>query len=239
MPSADASSVFPYEIDDELVASSDIKSVVIAHINLGTPSRRYLREMEPVIDKAVADYLKENGYRVLPQRRFQQQWKRAVRVYGDPVDPTTGKINSKTFTLAMVSVRDELRKSGDIDAVIFTDIVERDIHFSGGLKHLARWDGISRKPSLQGPGEGVSSDFDWNKQAKGASLWVNIYNLDLQRVFVSMGGMDATEAIDTRSSTGDFVRRRSILESESHVREGVELAFHPFIKMKAYPGDKK
>ena len=231
--------VFAYEIDQEELDKSNIKRVVIASVNLGGPSRRYLQEMEPSIDKAVADYLEENGYKIVPQRRFEQQWKTALRVYGDPIDPTTGRVNQKTFTLALISVRDALVKSGDVDAIVFTDIVEREVSFSGGLKHLARWDGVSRKPSLQGPGDGVAAGFDWNKTAKAASLWVSVYSMELKRVFTSIGGMDTTEAIDTRSSSGNFVRRRSILESEANITEGIELAFHPFIEMDKYPGPKK
>ena len=230
--------VYPYDINQEELANTELKRLIIASVNLGGPSRRYLQEMEPSIDKAVKDYLEENGYKLLPQRRFEQQWKTAVRVYGNPIDPTTGRVNQKTFTLALISVRDALMKSGDVDGFVFTDIIERDVSFSGGLKHLARWDGVARKPSLQGPGDGVSADFDWNKSAKAASLWVSVYTMDLKRVFTSIGGMDATEAIDTRSSSGDFVRRRSILESESRVREGIELAFHPFIEMEDYPGKR-
>ena len=67
-------SVFPYEIDQEELAKTELKRLVIASINLGGPSRRYLQEMAPSIDKAVADYLEDNGYKVLPQRRFEQQW---------------------------------------------------------------------------------------------------------------------------------------------------------------------
>jgi len=226
---------FPYEIDREALEKAEIKSVVIASINLGGPSRRYLQEKEPNIDAAVKEYLEENSIKVVSQRRFDQQWKVAVRAYGDPVDPTSGRVNRKTFALCIISVRDALIKSGDIDGFVFTDIVEREVAFSGGLKHLARWDGVSRKPSLQGPGDGVSSDFDWNKSAKAASLQVAVYNMELQPVFNSIGGMDVTEAIDTRSSSGEFVRRRSLLESEAHIREGIELAFHPFIAMKNYP----
>ena len=49
--------------------------------------------------------------------------------------------------------------------------------------------------------------------------------------------MDATEAIDTRSSTGRYVRRRNILENEDNVMEGIRLAFHPFIEMEDWPGN--
>ena len=128
------------------------------------------------------------------------------------------------------------KKTEKPDAIIFTDLLEQEVPFSGGLQHIARWHGVARKPTLQGPGDGVSTDFDWSRPAKAASLWVNIYDMELQRVFSSIGGLDMVEAIDTRSSSGRFVRRRSVLESERYLREGIELAFHPFIPMKKYPG---
>jgi len=228
--------VFPYEIDQESLNNKSIKRVVIASINLGGQTRRYLQEHEVRIDKMVEAYLEENGISVIPQREFEQRWKTAVRVYGNPIDPTSGKVNQKTFVQILVSVRDGLMESNPVDAIVFTDIVEQEVAFSGGLKHLARWHGVTRKPTLQGPGDGVSADFDWNKPAKAASLWVSIYDMELQRLFTSIGGLDTTEAIDTRSTRGDFVRRRSILENDSHLREGIELAFHPFIQMEDYPG---
>lgn len=228
--------VFPYQINTELMENTKVKRVVIANINLGGPARKYLQELEPRIDKRVEQYLEEQGIEVSPQRLFEQHWKTAVRAYGNPVDPTSGKVNQKTFALALISVRDQLRKSNNIDAIVFTELLEQEVAFSGGLKHLARWHGVSRKPTLQGPGDGVSADFNWNKPAKAVSLRVSIYDMDLQRLFISIGGLDTTEAIDSRSSSGRFVRRRSLLENESHIREGIELAFHPFIPMDDYPG---
>jgi hypothetical protein len=229
--------VYPFEFNPEMMADHEIKTVVIPHINLGTPSRNYLEKESPRIDGYVTKFLKENGYKVLPQREFKQEWNTAVRAYGNPVDPTTGKVNMKTFSQIMVSVRDQLRKNSDLDAFIFTDLLEFDVPFAGGLKHLARWDGVSRKPSLQGPGNGVSSDFDWNMQAAAASIQVSVYTMDLQRVFVSRGGLDATDAIDTRSSSGRYVRRRNMLENEDHIKEGIALGFHPFIEMEDWPGN--
>ena len=98
-------------------------------------------------------------------------------------------------------------------------------------------DGVSRKPALQGPGDGVSVGFDWNQLAAVASLQIAIFDTQLQRVFFGRGGLDATEAIDTRSSSGRFTRRRNMLENETHLNEGIQLAFHPLIEMKAWPGD--
>ena len=229
--------VFPYEIQEQRIADNPIKTVVIPHVNLGTPSRKYLQREEARIDGYVSTYLKDNGYKVLPQREFKQHWNNAVLAYGDPVDPTTGKVNMKTFSQIMISVRDRMAEENALDAFVFTDLVELEVAFSAGLKHIARWDGVSRKPSLQGPGSGVSADFDWNMQAAVASIQVSIYDMELQRVFVSRGGMDATDAIDTRSSSGRYIRRRNILENEDNVKEGIALALHPFIEMEDWPGD--
>lgn len=228
---------FPFEVDEERMAAADIKTVVIPHVNLGSPSRSYLEKEAPRIDGMISTYLKENGYKVLPQREFKQHWNTAVRAFGNPIDPTSGKVNMKTFSQIMQSVRDQLTEDHDLDAFVFTDLIEFDVPFSGGLKHLARWDGVARKPSLQGPGDGVSSDFDWNAPASVASLQISIYDANLQRLFASRGGLDTTEAIDTRSSSGSFTRRRNILENETFVKEGIQLAFHPFIVMKGWPGN--
>ncbi|PLW82811.1 hypothetical protein CWI75_09605 [Kineobactrum sediminis] len=229
--------VFAYELDQEKLAQQEVKTVIIPHVNLGPPSRLYLDKEAPRVDSMVAAYLKEQGYKVLPQRDFIQQWNTAVRAFGNPLDPTTGRVNMSTFSQIMQSVRDELRKTTQLDAFVFTDLVEFEVPFSGGMKHIARWDGVSRKPSLQGPGSGVSSDFDWSQGASVASLQISVYDMELQRLFASRGGLDATDAIDARSSTGRYIRRRNILENTNFVKEGIALAFHPFIAMEDWPGN--
>lgn len=228
---------FPYQMDQERLSGQDIATVVIPHVNLGNKSRNYLEDEAPRIDAKVARYLKEHGYKVIPQRTFEQSWNTAVRVYGDPLDPTTGRVDRTTFAQIMHSVRDELAATTDLDAFVFTDILELQTPFSGGLKHLARWDGVTRRPSLQGPGNAVSADFDWNMQAAVASLQVSIFDMELQPLFSSRGGMDATEAIDVRSTAGRYVRRRSILENDNFVMEGIQLAFHPWIPYEDWPGN--
>jgi hypothetical protein len=229
---------FPFTIDQARLDAHPVKTVVIAHVNLGMQSRNYLDKEAPRIDSRVASYLKENGFKVLPQRDFEQHWNAAVRAYGNPVDPTSGKLNRKTFALIMTRVRDEMAKSTKLDAFIFTDLVELEASFSEGLKHVARWDGVSRTPSLQGPGDGVSTEFDWNTLAAVVSLQVTIYDMDLEPLFSSRGGIEATDVIDSRSSTGRYIRRRNVLENETHITEGIRLAFHPFIAIEDWPGKR-
>jgi hypothetical protein len=229
--------VFPASIDQARLDAHPMKTVVITHVNLGSQSRNYLEKEAPRIDAQVTEYLRDNGFTVLPQREFEQHWNTAVRAFGNPVDPTSGKVNTKTFAQIMHRVRDELAESSSIDGFIFTDLVEVQESFSGGMKHLARWDGVTRAPTMQGPGDGVSASFDWSMMAAMVSLKVTIYDAELKPVFHGRGGIDATDAIDSRSTKGRYIRRRNILENESNIMEGIQLAFYPLIAMEDWPGN--
>ena len=225
----------PNQLNEAIVAEKPMKNVVIAHVNIGAPSRNYIKRSEAMVDGRIAEYLRDNGYNILPQREFSQRWNNATLIYGDPVDPTTGRINTKTFIRITQSIRDDMREKTDVDGFIFTDLIEHDAVVSGGMNHIARFNGVSRKPSLKGPGDGVSSDFDWSRPVAAVSLQISVYNIDLDQAFAGLGGIDLTDAIDTRSGNG-WVRRKDILENENYIDQGIELALHPLIVMDNWPG---
>jgi hypothetical protein len=223
------------EYDPATFDSQGIKNVVITHINLGPPSRRYLDKESERIDTKLTAYLRDNGFTVLPSREFSQRWDNAKAEYGDPVDPTTGRVNMKSFSIIMQQVRDQMREQTNVDAFIFTDIIERDVVFDQGINRIARWDGVTRKPVLHGGGNGVSQDFNWATPVAAASLQITWYNIELEKIFAGRGGLELTDAVDTRSGNG-FIRRREILNNDSFIEEGISLALHPLIVMDNWPG---
>ena len=214
----------------------DNTKVVIASVNLGGPSRNYLKKREAFVDARVQEYLEDAGYEVRPQREFAQRWNNAILIYGDPIDPTTGRVNQKSFIQIVQAVRDQLREQTDIGSIIFTDIVEKDVYYEQGLNRVTRFDGVTRKPAVQGAGSGVTAEFDWSRPVAAATLRVSWFNMNLERLFSGEGGMDVTDAVDTRSGTA-FVRRRDVLENENHIDEGIAIAFHPVIPMRNWPGN--
>lgn len=224
--------IFEPAIFDQL----ESRVVVIASVNLGVPSRNYLAKREPFVDVRVAEYLESAGYEIRPQREFSQRWNNAVLIYGDPVDPTTGRVNQKSFIQIVQAVRDQLRQQTDIGSIVFTDIIEKDVYYEQGLNRITRFDGVTRKPAIQGAGSGVTSDFDWSRAVSAATLRIAWFNMDLERLFSGEGGMEVTDAVDTRSGTA-FVRRRDVLENENQIDEGIAIAFHPAISMKNWPGN--
>lgn len=226
------SNVFEQALFDQL----DSKVVVIANVNLGAPSRNYLKKREAFVDTRVQAYLEDAGYEVRPQREFAQRWNNAILIYGDPIDPTTGRVNQKSFIQIVQAVRDQLREQTDIGSIIFTDIIEKDVYYEQGLNRVTRFDGVTRKPAVQGAGSGVTAEFDWSRAVAAATMRIAWFNMDLQRLFSGEGGMEVTDAVDTRSGTA-FVRRRDVLENENHIDEGIAIAFHPVIEMRNWPGN--
>lgn len=223
------------DYDAEAMAAADIKKVVIAHVNLGPPSRRYLEKEADRVDEFVIERLESIGLEVMPQREFSQRWNNATLTYGDPIDPTLGRVNTNTFVQIIQTVREQMLEQTDVDAFIFTDLLEREVAYNQGVQRFVRWDGVLRKPQLQGPGQGVSTAFDWNVPTTTASIRIVVYNRDLQKVYEGVGGIDTTQAIDSRKDA--FVRRRDMLDNENFIKEGISLALHPWIPMKNWPGN--
>ncbi len=221
---------------EALFEQLDSNVVVIANVNLGGPSRNYLKKREAFVDARLQEYLESAGYNVRPQREFSQRWNNAVLIYGDPIDPTTGRVNQKSFIRIVQAVKDQLLEQTDISSIIFTDIIEKDVYYETGLNRVTRFDGVTRKPAIQGAGSGVTSEFDWSRAVAAASMRIAWFNINLERVFSGEGGMEVTDAVDTRSGTA-FVRRRDVLENENQIDEGLAIALHPIIPMKNWPGD--
>ena len=224
--------VFEQRLFDQV----DSNVVVIASVNLGGPSRNYLKKRESFVDARVQEYLEAAGYEVRAQREFSQRWNNAVLIYGDPIDPTTGRVNQKSFIQIVQTVRDQLREQTDIGSIVFTDIIEKDVYYEQGLNRVTRFDGVTRKPAVQGAGSGVTAEFDWSRPVAAAAMRIGWFNMNLERIFSGEGGLDVTDAVDTRSGTA-FVRRRDVLENENHIDEGIAIAFHPIIAMKKWPGN--
>lgn len=234
---ADKGTVYPYQIDESIVDNPEFRTVMLATHNLGKPSRQYLQQHEQTVDEFVAKYLKKKKFKVLDNLVYKEALSAAESVYGDPFDPSTGKIDMARKQQVLGDVfRQLLEKEPTLDGVIFTELIEREVYFTTGLKHVARWDGVTRKPLMQGPGQGVPLDFNWAQGVDAVSLGIYLFNIEGKRVFMGVGGLSLTEAIDTKG-TPRFKRYRSVLSNKSQIKEGIEIAFHPLIPMKRYPGE--
>ncbi len=231
--------VFNYHYDQDSIAQNRPKTLLLASVNVsGEPTLSMLRKATAKIDAEVIDQLEGAGYKMAPSHLFDNAWNQAIYTYGDFYDPTSGKVDRRNWQAVMASTLASLKESGQVDAVIFTDLIAHDAQHSPGMNHYARWYGVTRKPATQGAGTGVPVDFNWSQTIKAASIVVTIYDLDGRPLFASRGGIDTLSAIDMRKPHLGFVRRDKVLKNSGFIEEGVQLALHPFILMTRYPGIK-
>ena len=229
--------VFAYSYEQQRIANQPIKKVILAPVSMGTPAPSYLQKPERKIKQMVKIYLESNGYEVLPNYLFDNAWKKAIRTHGNVYDPSSGRFNVNAWRRAINTTANILREQTDVDAIIFADLFEQEIRHSNSMQHYARWLGVTRKPSLRGSINAIPMGFDWSQPIKAASLRVTILDISLTGIFSSRGGIDTLYAVDLKRSNPIFVRRKSPLKNQGHIEEGIEIAFHPFIPMKAYPGN--
>mgnify|MGYP000619163831 FL=1 len=229
--------VFNYHYERELIAQERPQTLLLASVNVsGEPTLSMLRNATAKIDAEVVDRLKSAGYKMAPEHLFDNAWNQAIYTYGNFYDPTSGKVDRRNWQAVMASTLAALKETGQVDAVIFTDLIAHDAQHSPGMNHYARWYGVTRKPATQGAGSGVPVDFNWSQTIKAASLIVTLYDLDGRPLFASRGGIDTLSAIDMRKPHLGFVRRDKILKNSGFIEEGVQLALHPLIPMARYPG---
>ena len=225
---------YPYTYNENIIKAENPQRVVIAHTNLGSPSRQYLEPYASKIDAIVKARLEQGNFKVVSNREFQSEWRAAVRRQGAPYNEQTGHINQRALEAILADSLAAVQKKDLADAVIFTDIIERDVIFVGRGKRTANWDGVSRQVKLRGGGGQLSADFDWSQRTKAASLLVIAYSASGEHIFKGAGGLDVTREIDPRSGTGRFVRKRSQFGAKHFIEEGVNIALHPLVVMESY-----
>ena len=215
--------------DARLADKAQFGRLVIAPVNFGKPSRNYLAEHEARIDRMVAERLTAAGYEVLPSELFEQAWKEGVRNWGEPYNPTTGKLNETVFQYVLGETVKALAAEGRVQAIVFTNLEEMQVYFSPSGNHQAHFLGVTRRPSSRG-GEGVPADFDWVQGVDAVGLYVNVFDLKLQRLFNGAGGIEVTEYLNLKPSTPRWTREKTVLDNESFINEGLDLALKPWLQ---------
>ena len=217
------------EYDPRLADKAQFGRLLVAHVNLGKPSRTYLAEHEEKIDALIVERLRQAGYEIEPTSEFEQAWREGVRKWGEPYNPSTGKLNVQALQYVLAEAVTWLAANTQTKAVVFTNLEEQQVYFNPSGNHMAYFMGVGRKPATRG-GEGISGDFNWVQGVDAVSINIKVLDLKLQQLFSGAGGIEVTETLDLKGSTPRWMRSKKILDNEAFIEEGVNLALDPWIK---------
>lgn len=217
---------YPHFINAEKMHAAASKTVVISPYNLGLPSKSYLKSSETKIDVEVIKQLRAEGFDIADDSVLQSAWRNAIRKFGQPYDQSSGHRNENTLSRIMQFVIKQLKDQGEIDAIVFTDLIERKVTINRNRNNSARWDGKTQRLGIRGSGQ-VDENFDWSQNIPAASLMVVVYSIEGEVLFKGVGGVGLTRIIDSNKSTKRFVKKSSPLFRNDDVKEGVALALYP------------
>lgn len=225
---------YRYTFKQKEFEALNINRIVISHENLGKPSRHYMQADSAKIDKTIKKQLEEGGFDVVDNSAFKSIWRGAVRKHGSPYDDQTGRVNKRALEAVLFDTLKAVREQNLADAVVFSDLIEREVLFTGRGQRQAKWDGVARSPRIKSASGQLSADFNWNQSVAAASLLLVLYDNQGQFLFKGAGGIDVTREIDPSSGGGRFVRRKQIFSNQNNIDEGVSLALHPLVPLEGY-----
>lgn len=227
--------LYPFVDHRAKLNSPDIKRVMLATVNYGLPSRQYLQSHEQNIDEYIAQYLKKQQLHVYSSKPFEQLWRQAENEHGTLYNRTTGQ-NTQAHQLAYQQTLTTLfANNPNIDAIIFTDLIEIPIRYQYATQRNAEWHGVQRRIKVEGLGEGAPIDFNLAQEIDAISLAITVVDRQQRIIFKSIGGIQVAQALVLGNKTTSFQKRRDLLSSKKDIQQAIEIAFHPLIKMKGYP----
>ena len=133
---------------------------------------------------------------------------------------------------------ERLRESRSFDAVVMPSLVYREGR-ARAVTHDVDWDGVTRKLVVQNEHQQRMSLYytaDFAGKVPAVSLHLLVFSAPGERIFESYAGLDVVHEIDC-ATTGQAITarwrlRRHRLEDEHALREGVALAFYPYLPLR-------
>ena len=199
----------PYEVDPAFEGAPNAERVLLAPINAFGGIAEVLRDGAARTREETKRYLALHGKKVVSVSLFD--FRRAASAL--PAKDEQADDEPRVRELFA-----RLREEHDFDVLVLASVLMRTARLTGG--RMARWDGVRRQMSAPG-------GMTWSGATSAASLQVRVYDERGVRVFMGIGGLDHVFRADV--SEKRFVVLDDPLSDREALREGIAIAFHPFV----------
>ena len=121
-----------------------------------------------------------------------------------------------------------LRETTDFDAFVVPSLAYRNAKL---FRRVAKWDGVVRRISDAGD-ESTRIPESYKGNVLGVSLRVTIFGVGGEEIFANYGGLGLAHSFWLTPGADGVLGARpldEVLEVRGNLREGVELAFEPYL----------
>ncbi len=208
-----------------------VESVLLLPMNFGFNLPPELEEPAERVEAEIEGFLRARRRSVedMPFGIAQKEWSAALA--DAKARGSTASAEDKVSLFL-----ERLRRRSDFDAMILPNLVTRRVRVA---RMFAKWDGVSRRlpthnePRLEAGQSGGFVADGFSGEFMAASLRLVIYSREGSRVFEGRGGLDflefadLTDVMETRRWRVGV--REDLLEDRAILRNGVRLAFDPYL----------
>lgn len=202
------------------------KSVYVAPIEQLSTRIYNFKEVYAVIQVEIESYMQQNGFDILSSEKCEGAFIHNMSKIGGFFDQRTGKMDSKLLQKCIHDTIKKLKMTSNFSAIIIPFLVFSPLNLQKPYIS-GTWDGVKRKVK-NSSNSGVSFS---PIQTMTVKLIVLSNNGAL--IFESSGGIDFIQKVKEVGSMYEgrvaLVSNKSDEFSLEDIREGVEIAFHPFI----------
>ena len=218
-----------YSISDGFVGAPEIGRILLLPLNLAVQLPSELEPATRPLSDEIERYLSTRGLLVETAGYFEvrERWK------GSMAEAEFGA-DDEAFFAAVRTLVARLGEERSFDAVVMPNLIYRNAYVRQVTGEVA-WDGVKRvietrgRPQVGHAGFHVTTDIVGT--ISGMSLHLFVFDRTGDQVFESRAGLDLAHYADYGSSVAEYEFRlkRRLLADDEALREGVALAFSPFL----------
>ena len=207
----------PYTLAPGHEGAPGVEAFLLLPLNLTVSLPSELEASSEGVSDAILDYLREAGRDVsdLSFHAAREEWDRTV----NEVEASASLLDD--FPTAARRFVERLRESRDFDVMIMPNLVYRDGKIRGRFHVVC--DGVRRRIERR---KRIPASL---KAMRCVSLSVMVFDREGAMVFESYGGLDLPVAIDFEEYRITFPLREDRLTDVTLLREGIGVAFDPYI----------
>jgi hypothetical protein len=204
---------------------SQNKSIYVVPVEMLSTQIPNLEPIYDSINSEIESYLTNHGYDLLPSDKFVAVFRKNVAEGGGIFDTQTGKRDNRIVLKHILQAVSYLRDRENASAVILPSLRYLRAELKDNYSY-ATWDGVRRKAQY-------SPQSRWTSMM-AMTLSIAVIEASEQMVFTSRGGIDLIQKAIQERRSGSIVQSLATKQPDDFkiedIREGIEIAFHPFIK---------
>lgn len=237
---AACASRYPYTIAPGQKGAPGVQTVVLLPLNLVVALPPELGPPVERVSEQIEAYLGRRGKTVIAPGVYDSRL-----AWNDAVSRAKTVASEESFDAAMRILVERLQETQRFDALVMPSLVYRDARMQA-WSHIAIWDGVKRELHATGE-ENRDGDVQLMNSFYGkisaVSLHVLVYDAQGGRVFERFGGLDLAHEADVsalyqQKPEGWLRLKDEVLGDTAAVREGIRIAFYPYLPISAQTSSK-